>query len=202
MAYSLDDRHRSMRRFLMNAVGSPPWLVRTERIPVPDEQRPVAVVEVAAPAITTRWRTSIPQGNVEKAQTFSLTLYPAMVDDEGAPLTAAAARLGAHEAAELLDAALTFGLAFDDGSVLSPPRMIAIYDFEGVPVEGPGRAGAVEPYGWLTVDDAPVSVIPDPDDHLRWTVACDVRVSWSQPGRVGEADPLVGSMPGVFDATP
>lgn len=186
----------------MNAMGSPPWRVRVERVPVADEERPVAVVEPAAPEGTTRWRTSVPQGDVEKAQTFTLTLYPAMVDEDGVALSAAAARLAVAQLAERLDAAITVGLVRDDGSLLSAPRMVPVYDFEGVPAEGATRAGAAEPYGWLWVEDAPVQSIPDPDDHLRWTITCDLRVSWSQAGRQRPPAPIAGSMPGGFVTGP
>jgi hypothetical protein len=196
--YSLDDRQRSIRRFVMNAMGAPPWRVRVAREPIADEQRPVAVVEPAAAAGTTRWHTSIPQGDVEKVQTFVLTLYPEMVDEQGDALTAGAARLVVAQWAERLDAAITVGLVNDDGSRLSAPRMLPVYDFAGVPAEGAMRAGAPTPYGWMWVDDAPVQMIPDPDDHLRWTIVCDLRVSWSQAGRLVPPAPIAASMHGVY----
>jgi hypothetical protein len=188
--FALDDRHRSLRRFLMNALGSPPWTIRTERQPVADEKRPIAVVEVSAPAVTTRSRTSIPQGDVEKQQTFTLTLYPAL----GA--TGAEARLAAAEAAQLLEDAISVGLVNDDGTLLSAPEMLPVYDFAGVPVKGAGRAGPAVPYGWLRVEDLPVRPIQDPEDELRWTVVCDLRVSWEQAGRDRAPGAPVGSMPG------
>lgn len=192
MNYTLDDRHRSLRRFVMNALGSPPWRVRTERQPVPDEERPVGVIEEAAPAVTTRSRTSIPQGDIERAQTFSIALYPERAD------TAAEARLIASEAAEALSAALAVGLVNDDGSLLSAPEMIPVYDFAGVAVKGAARAGPADAYGWLRVEDYPVRAIQDPEDILRWTVVCDLRVSWSQGGRIRPTDePIAGSMPGT-----
>lgn len=198
MNYSLDDRHRSIRRFVSNAMGSPPWRVRTERRPIPDEERPVAVVEPGSPAGTTRWRTSVPQGDVERVQTFSLMLYPEMVDDAGDPLSAPGSRLAVARWAERLDSAIVVGLVHDDGSLLSAPRMIPVYDFAGALLAGAARAGGGTPYGWLMVEDAPVQMVPDPDDHLRWTIACDLRVSWSQAGRLRRPAPIVGSMPGAF----
>lgn len=191
MNYTLDDRHRSLRRFLMNALGSPPWRVRTERQQVPDETRPVAVIEVATPDMTTRSRTSIPQGDVEKQQTFSIVLYPALAE------TAAESRLAAAEAAELLKAALTVGLSNDDGTVLSAPEMIPVYDFAGVAVKGQARAGPAAGYGWMRVEDSPVRPLQDPEDILRWSVVCDLRVSWEQGGRIRPDEPTVGSMPAL-----
>lgn len=203
MNFTLDDRHRSIRRFLMNALGSPPWKIRTERQPVQDEERPVAVVEAPTPAATTRSRTSVPQGNVEKQQTFTLTLYPALAE------TAAESRLAAAAAAELLADAIGVGLVWgpddeghDDGDLLTAPEMLPVYDYEDVPVKGAGRAGPEEAYGWLRVDDYPVGMIQDPEDVLRYTVTCSLRVSWEEAGRERKDAPPVGSMPGDWGGGP
>jgi hypothetical protein len=193
MNYTLDDRHRSLRRFLMNALGSPPWRLRTERQPVADEQRPVGVVEPVAAAVTTRARVTVPQGDVEKAQTFSIMLYPELAD------TAGESRLAAAEVAQLLDDAFTSGLIEDDGSELSRPFRVPVYDFAGVAVKGALRVGPGVPYGWLWIEDAPVRVVQDPDDVLRFAVLCDARVSWSQGGRVRDpAEPPVGDFTGTW----
>lgn len=192
-SYSLDDRHRSLRRFLMNALGSPPWTIRTERQPVADDDRPVAVVEPATPVVTLRSRTSIPQGPIERQQTFGVVLYPAL------GTTAADSRLLAAAAAEALDRAIMVGLVEDDGSLLTAPEMLPVYDFDGVAVKGSTRAGAAEPYGWLMAEDYPVRPLQDPEDPLRWTVTCDLRVSWEQPGRERPAaTPVTGGPGGVF----
>lgn len=192
--FALDDRHRSLRRFVMNALGSPPWTVRTERQPVANEERPVAVVEASTPMVTTRARTSIPQGDIERQQTFGLALYPQL----GA--SPAESRLIASQAAELLIDAIGVGLVTDVGALLSAPEMVPVYDFAGVPVTGPGRAGAAAAYGWMRVEDFPVRAIQDPEDPLLWTVVCDVRVSWSQGGRVAPPAPVARVMDGNFVA--
>lgn len=189
MNYSLVDRHRSLRRFLMNALGAPPWTLRTERETVPDEGRPVGVVEVAAPVTTRRTRHAIPQGDVERVQTFAVMLYPELLS------TAAESREEAERVAQLLDDAIEVGLVDDAGELLTGPSRIPVYDFAGVPVKGAQRAGPADGYGWLWVEDAPVRALQDPDDSLRWTVTCDLRVSWTQGGRVVAPAPLVGSMP-------
>lgn len=191
-AFALDDRHRSLRRFAMNALGSPPWTVRTERQPVTDEDRPVAIVEPSTAVVTLRSRTSVPQGPIERQQTFAVVLYPAMGD------TAADSRLIASTAAELLDRAIAVGLVQDDGALLTAPEMLPLYDFDGVPVKGALRAGSAEPYGWLRVEDYPVRPIQDPEDPLRWSVVCDLRVSWEQPGRERPSAPRVTGTSGAF----
>lgn len=196
-AFSLGDQQRSIRRFLANALGSPPWTVRVGRARVADDDRPVAVVELAAPAVTLQARSTIPQGDVQRQQTFALALYPPLDGVEG-PLSEPAASQQAASVAELLSDAITIGLVFDDGALLSPPLQVPVYDFADVRLTGPTRAGPDEPYGWLQVDDYPVRPIVDPDDPRRWTVMCDLRVSWWQGGRIGTPAPAAGSMPGGF----
>lgn len=193
MNFTLDDRHRSLRRFLMAALGSPPWVLRTERQPIADEERPAGVVEQASPAATLRARATVPQGEVEKQQTFSIMLYSELA------ATAAEAGLIARAWAERLDGAITVGLVNDDGSPYSPPLRIPVFDYAGVPMKGAGRGGAAEPYGWLWVEDAPVRAVQDPDDPVRWSIVCDMRVSWEQGGRIVDpALPVAGSSGGVF----
>lgn len=187
MNFSLDDRHRSMRRFLMNVLGSPPWTLRTERQPVKDEERPAGVVEVLAAAVT-RSRTTIPQGNVERAQTFPVTLYPGLME------TAAESRMVAEAVAQLLDDAISVGLSNDDGTVLTYPERIPVFDFEDVPVKGATRAGPAEPYGWLWAEDWTTQAVQDPDDPLRWSVTCPLRVSWESMGRVRPDEPAAGGL--------
>lgn len=197
MNFRLDDRHRSLRRFLMNTLGAPPWVIRTQREPVRDEDRPVALVEAATPTGPGRpARVSIPQGNVERVQTFALVLYPALMT------TPAESRLEAEKVAQLLEDAISVGLVNTDGSRLTAPERIPVYDFEGVAVKGAARAGPAVAYGWLWVEDFPVRALQDPDDPLRWTVTCPLRVSWEQAGRAVPPAPTVGRMPRTFDPTP
>lgn len=193
MNFTLDDRHRSLRRFLMNALGSPPWRIRTERQPVADEERPIAVVEVTTPAATLWSRKSIPQGDVQRGQTFSIVLYPELAG------TAAESRLAAAQVAELLTNAIAYGLIDDAGERLSMPEELPVYDFEGVSVKGATRAGPAEPYGWMSVEDFPVEPVQDPEDPLRWTVVCPLRVTWWQGGAVRPPEePVAATMEGEF----
>lgn len=192
MNFALDDRHRSMRRYLMAVLGSPPWTVRTERgEAVADEQRPLATVEVASPTVPGRAaRVSVPQGNVEKAQTFALMLYPSFLDGSANRLSVPAARHEAFKWAEQLTQALTVGLVDEDDPAWNlPGERIPCFDYASVPVEGVSRAGPASPYGYMWVEDMPVRPVQDPDDPLRWTVVCDLRVSWEQGGRV--VDPSI-----------
>lgn len=178
----------------MLALGSPPWKVRTERQPVPDDQRPAAVVETTGPTGPGRLpaRRTAPQGLVDRQGAYSITAYPVLGE------TGADARVEAEAVAGRIEQSLLLGLVDDAGAVWSGQEMIPVFDFDGVPVKGPDRAGPDDGYGWLVVEDYPVRAIQDPDDFKRWTVVCDLRVSWQQSGRAADAGPLVGGMPGVF----
>lgn len=187
MNFSLDDRHRSIRRFLMVVLGSPPWTIRTERERVEDDQRPAAVIEVASAVLPGRpARVSIPQGNVEKQQTFSIACFPVLA------ATAAESRLEAERVADLLTQAVTLGLVDPPAPPLpqpwpwdTAPERLPVFDYAAVPVKGAARGGPQAPYGWMWAEDYPVRPVQDPDDPLRWTVALDLRVSWEQAGRAG-----------------
>lgn len=177
----------------MNAMGAPPWTVRTEREQVADDARPVAVVEVTSPEASLQARETVPQGDVHRSQTFTLTLYPEV------ERTAAEARQRAARDASLLLGAIAGGLV-DGDAVLSGPFRLPVYDFEGVPVKGSGRGGPAVPYGWLSVEDAPVRPVQDPEDARRWTVVCDLRMTWWQGGRV--VDPSIPLASGVTAGPP
>lgn len=205
MNFSLDDRVRSLRRFLMETLGAPPWTVRVQREVVQDEERPVALVEPtsaigpgALPA-----RTSIPQGDVDQAQTVTISLYPSFVDDAGAPVSPAESARRAREVATLIERALFSGLVLDDGERWSYPFRVPVFDFEATPIEGRGRRGPTERYGWMSVDESPVRPIQDPVDPLRWAVVADLRCSWQQGGAIRDpSEPLVREFGGTFVPPP
>jgi hypothetical protein len=184
--YSVDDLHRSLRRFVWQALPED-WRVRTERQDVTPDERELCVVEAASGVTTTRARVSIPQGNVTKLMAFSAMAYPAL------GTTARESRLAAQAITDLLDAAFTYGLV-EDGANIGAPFRLPVYDFAGVPVSGKSRAGPDDPYGYAWVDSLSVRAIQDGDDHLRFTVACDLRLSWEAGGRVLPAQPAARSM--------
>lgn len=185
--FAADDVHRSLRRFVWQALPDG-WKVRTERQPTSDEERPVAVVEPASAITTGRHRISIPQGNVEKLQTFSTMAYPALGK------TARESRAVAQLVVGLLDQAFTLGLVEDqpegDPVKIGGPFMVPIYDFDDVPVTGRGRAGPQAPYGYAEVDDLAVRPVQDPVDYLRFTVTADARLTWEQGGRIPPVAPI------------
>jgi hypothetical protein len=190
MNFSPDDIHRSLRRFIWQALPDG-WKVRTERQPVADNERPVCVVEPSSPLTTGLARTSIPQGNVEKLQSFSAMAYPVLGQ------TAAASRVEAQAIATALDQAFTVGLVEGEGADavnLGGPFMLPVYDFDGVPVSGRDRAGPADPYGYARVEDLAVRPLQDPVDYLRYTATCDLRLRWEQGGRLVAPAPLAGSI--------
>lgn len=206
-AFSQDDRVRSIRRWLSSALEGA-WSLHVLRMAVADERRPAGVVEVATPAVTVQARAVVPQGDVMRRQTFSIALYPSFMEGD-ATLSPADAAVRANAVAERLSAALVFGLMEDveEGDppetvsvTYSPPERLPVWDYAGVPTAGAGRAGPADPYGWMVVEDYPVRTVQDPEDQRRWTVVCDLRVSWWQGGRVAPTAPLVDEMPGEFDA--
>lgn len=207
MNFSLDDRVRSVRRWLSASMDGEAWSLHVLRVAVKDERRPAGVVEASTPAVTVQARTTVPQGDVMRRQTFSIALYPEFMED-GDVMSPADAAVRANAVAERLAASLLHGLMQDveEGEPpetvsvsYSPPERLPVWDYADVPTVGAGRAGPAEPYGWLTVEDYPVRTIQDPEDQRRWTVVCDLRVSWWQGGRVAPDAPIVSEMDGDFE---
>lgn len=198
--FSLDDRQRSLRRFVIETLGSPPWVVRLQREVVKEEQRPAAVIEPTSGVLPgdIPSRTTVPQGDIDLMQSFALAFYPALADGRGADLSPAAAAQQARVIAERLTQSLMIGLVLDDGSRWSYPWRLPLFDFDGVPIEGRARAGTDEPYAWMNVAEAPVRAIPDPVDPLRWTIVSDLRMTWRQGGALAPEAPLVRDFSGRF----
>lgn len=195
MNFTEDDIHRSLRRHV-SLILTEPWRVRTERQPVTPDEREVCVIEPAS-GVTTgpRRRTSVPQGNVEKLQAYSIMAYPAKGE------TARESRAEAQAIATLLDQTFTNGLVDESDGVLKDiggPFILPVYDFEGVPVSGKSRAGPTEPYGFARIDDLSVRKLQDTADPLLFTVACDLRLGWEQGGRIAPPAPIASEMPGGF----
>jgi hypothetical protein len=206
--FSADDRRRSLRRFLMAVLDSPPWMFLTEPVAIADERRPVGVIESVGSVATTRARATVPQGNVEKAQSYAISLYPplpgevASTEDPAVmvPVAPEVARLAADELAHLVDQAVTVGLVNDDGTSWSHPLRLPVWDYSATPVVGAGRAGPADLYGWMWVEDFGAEPLADPDDSRRWTVGLSLRLSWEQAGRDVAPAPIVvaGGLAGGF----
>jgi hypothetical protein len=189
--FAVDDIHRSLRRQIA-IVLTEPWKVRTERQPVTPDDRPVCVVESSSPVTTGKSRVSIPQGPVEKMMAFSAMAYPEL----GA--TARESRLEASRVQQLLDDTFTHGLVEQQGSSevnIGAPFRVPVYDYENVPVVGRNRQGPADPYGFAWIANLAVRSIQDTADPLRFTVACELRLSWEAGGRLPASAPIVTEVP-------
>lgn len=187
-----DDIRRSLRRYVALLLNSPPWTVRLQRTRVSDDERPVAIIDPQM--LTTVWSRagmrSGPSGDQQKAQPFAITCYPVLGD------TAAAASEIATTLAHLLDAGFSRGLVTDDVPAVryGAPWRIPVWDYVGVPVSGPGRAGPASSYAHASVDQFNVRPIQDPLDELRFTVVANLRVTWWAAGLAADAAPLAGGI--------
>jgi hypothetical protein len=192
-----DDIRRSLRRYVAQILGAPPWTVRLQRTRVDDDERPVAILDpgvMTTPFARAGMRDGN-QGDVQKMRPFTVVCYPALGD------TAAVSGEEAEQLASLLDAGFQRGLVTGDVPPVNigAPYRIPVYDFAGVPMTGPDRAGATSPYMYANVDETiNVRPIQDALDELRYTVVVNLRVSWWQGGRVLPATPIATTMPGTF----
>lgn len=189
-----DDVHRSLRRYISQTLGSPPWKVRLQRTRVADDQRPVAIVE-SGPVATPQARAAVNQGDVQKQQTFTVVAYPSIGGD------AESSSELARQVVTLLDAGISRGLVTDDVPpvLIGAPFRIPVYDFAGVPITGPGRGGPTVPYMHANVDlTGNVRPVQDALDELRYTVVMTLRLSWWAGGRIPPTAPIAISAAGTF----
>jgi hypothetical protein len=212
--------HRSLRRWLSMLLGET-WTLRMEErgLVVPDDKRPMGNV-IPVPGATSQTlfaRASIPQGDVQRGQTFTVTLYPPITGD------VRECRNRAQLLAESLDDAVVSGVSYSGPPIpglgvqpgqmtyldriefsVSPPLRLPLWNYSGVPVTGASRAGPDDPVGWMEAEDVAVQAIPDPEDDKRWTVQCTLRVTWWDGGRARElltVPPDATSVPPTFIAS-
>lgn len=199
--YALDDRLRSIRRMI--AVGMEKverYDLHTQRMQVADDARPAGLVEPSTVAIALgNPRTTVVAGDVQKQQTFAVILYVDFDETEDPR----ASRLRAHQHAQRLDDIVTLGLVSDDDPPVSicAPFTVPLYDYEGVPISGPDRAGPADPYAFAEVTAWTVQPVQDPLDDRRWSVAGSMRVTWWDAGRDDDVNALpTESMPGAWQS--
>lgn len=172
---------RSARRWLALALADDAWSLEDERIEVADDQRPVGIVETTTPVSVEFARVSIPQGDVRKRTTVTVTLYP---------ITSGTAQECGRRARELVDAieeAWTFGLVVPgavpgvDPDVFAwPPSALPLWD-AGLLADDAAVVGG--PIAFALADSVTVRDIPDPLDDRRWTVVLELRLTWWSGGR-------------------
>lgn len=192
-----EDVLRSLRRYVAQMLGSPPWTVRLQRTRVADDERPVAIVEESGPLTTpfARART-VNQGDQQKQQSFTVVCYPPLGSQ---PVDSAET---ARQVASLLDAGFSRGLVTDDTPPVNigAPFYFPVYDYAGVPITGSGRAGPQDFYTFAEVDNTfNVRAIQDAVDEKRYTVVANLRVRWWQAGRIPADAPIAESVTGTFE---
>jgi hypothetical protein len=193
-----NDVLRSVRRYIAQALGSPPWTVRLQRTAVADDERPVAILE-PGPLTTPFARRAINQGDVQKQQTITVVCYPEVGAD-----TASSAQT-AREVVALLDASISRGLIDGETGVnIGAPFRIPVYFFETTPIEGVNRKGPDDPYMHINVDETfAIRPVQDAMDERRYTVVATLRVNWWQGGRVPPFAPIATRiLPGQWSETP
>jgi len=180
---SIQDIHRSVREWIAQGLGAPPWRVRLgDEIPLSDKERPVAYVELTAPARTLDARATAPQGAIERLAPFTVSAYPVM---------GAEPRLSRMEADVIAD---VLGKLLDSGVAVAKapasPAHIPIFDWQAIPLVGDAAERKLpptaEPYTWARIPlGSSVQTIKDPMDPKRYTVGLVFTVRWSAPGAEG-----------------
>lgn len=173
---------RSLKRWAA-AVLPADYTVTLEETPpaVPDEDRPLANVLPTSEVTTLFARRSIPQGDVQRQQSFALTVYPAV--KAGANLlTVKETGAEARRLTALLEDAVVIGTTEGEAG-FSYPMTVPLWDYTGVPETGPDRAGPLQPASAAEVADHTVRPLADPDDPRRRTVVLSLRLTWWAAGR-------------------
>jgi hypothetical protein len=141
---------------------------------------------------------------VRYAATLTLTAYPPVESSPRVSLYNANEVLGAVQAC--VNRGLFLAPVGDANPVrFSKPTLIPLFDYDGVPLEGPGRAGPDDPYGYMDVDELTGRVLPDVDDDARFSVVMDFSLSFFARGAVWaswEAPTTVAVPPSWADYPP
>lgn len=194
------DVHRSVREFIAHGLGSPPWKVRLEDdIPLTDKERPVAYVELAAPARTLEARAVAPQGAVQRMAPFTVSAYPVLGE------TPRLSRQEADVIADVLGKLLDAGVAV--AAAPASPSHIPIFDWAAIPLEGTAadRRLPVDAvpytYGFVPLGSG-VQTIKDAMDPKRFTVGLTFTVRWAAPGSEGVIGGESLGVEGGFEPSP
>lgn len=203
MAWEVTDIKRSIRRYLLLTLDDD-WTVRLERREVADDARPVGVVQTGALSVL-RARESIPQGEVESLLPITISFYPAVPvapdkPKEGDPPfdVNRQADFAADALKSRLERLFLHGMTVttdnEDGSKRhwAGPFRVPLWDYDGIPLTGPDRAGPEDPHDvlWVQRESLSVNAIQDPEDDTRYAVVAEFRVTVEEPGRI--ADPAEG----------
>lgn len=136
----------------------------------------------------------------EAARTFAVHLYPV---PQG---TAEDSVLEAERVEEIMTIAFETGFTYIDKpdplapltwvKVSSAPHRVPLYDFAGVPLDGPNSVSyARQSSDYLRVLTCSINRIIDPEDERAWLVVVEPRVTWRRLGRVpSDAGQIVQSV--------
>lgn len=203
-----DDVARSIRRYLgllVRTGPSPDWTLRLERRVVADDDRPVGVV-LLGDATTVQARETFDQGNVVDLYPVTVYLYPPVeADAQKARREGDSLRHLAHRwirfgfplrrgPAELLD---------EDGRPKAGPFRLPLWDWDGIPSEGPAdrRRPPENAHDAMIVlpESLTAQNLADEEDERRRTVAVEFRLQVEMPGRVDDrGGGVVSGIQGTF----
>lgn len=207
-----DDVQRSIRRYLSQTLTTidpaKRWRLAFLRDQVRDDQRPAGLLEMGIVSGSGTSRVSPEQGNVIEAAPVTISLWPEMHDDTGALLEPRVAERYARALKGQVYDLFRFGLDLPPlpadhlthpGRPRCGPERIPLYDYAQSTTTGTAeqRRGPADPHDWLWADRYSTRAIQDPEDPRRWTVICELSVSWERPGRVGPVAPVVRELIGT-----
>lgn len=132
----------------------------------------------------------------DATRTFAVHAYPVPLSDPEASI------IEVERVEEILTIALETGFTYTDKpdpanpatwvEVTSAPRRIPLYDYAGVPLDGPNSVSyARAEHDFLRVISCPINHLSDPEDDRYWLVTAEIRASWSRLGRVPKGDVIV-----------
>lgn len=76
--------------------------------------------------------------------------------------------------------------------VRSAPRRVPLYDYDGVPLDGPDAFSvARNPSDYFRVIECPIDAGVDPEDDTQWRVIAQPRISWRRIALVASGHKIV-----------
>ena len=200
MAWTTDDVQRSVRRYFSQTLvpldPAKRWRLAFSKDQVRDDQRPAGLIEMGQLTSGNRQRSaSLQQRNVVEAVPITVTLWPEMHGADGALLEARVAERNARALQQQVYDLFRFGLELPPlplthpthpGRPRSGPERVPLYDYSASTTTGTAaqRQGPADPHDWMWAESYGARAIQDPEDPRRWTVVCELTLSWERPGRI------------------
>lgn len=209
-----DDVQRSVRRYLSQTLPTlnpeKRWRLAFQREQVRDAQRPQGILEMGRVAGSGPSRAgSLQQDLVVEGAPITVTLWPEMHDPDGALLEPRVAERNARMIQGLVYDTFRFGLDLPPLPEDHPthpnrprcgPERVPLYDYSDSGTVGTAaqRQGPADPHDWLWADGYGTRAIQDPEDPRRWSVICELTVTWERPGRIPPPAPIVTGLPPTY----